>query len=61
MWLTAIDVIRCSKALEAGRRGVSQQLRRLCPHSLNFMVGWDERKPERVGERPEDSLGIIES
>lgn len=48
LWLTERDVIRCSKAFEAGRSGVSQQFYRLCPHSLNFMVGWDERKAERV-------------
>lgn len=60
MWLTAIDVIRRSKTFEAGHSGVSQQLHRLCPHSLYFMVGWDERKPRRTGERsiPEDILRI---
>ena len=51
LWLKAIDVIRHSKAFEVGHCGVSQQLQRLCPHSFNFMMGWDEKKPERAPER----------
>lgn len=48
------DTIRRNKALEVGRREVSQQLHWLCPHSLNFMVGPDDKKTRKalgVGER----------
>lgn len=58
LWLSEADTIRRNKAFEVGRCGVSQQLHWLCPHSLNFMVGWDDRKnqegPESGRERKRD-------
>lgn len=57
MRLSEADTIRRNKAFEVGRCGVSQQLHWLCPHSLNFMVGWDDRKTRRalrVGEKEKE-------
>lgn len=61
LWLSECDTIRRNKAFEVGRRGVSQQLHWLCPHSLNFMVGWDDKKTRRtlrVGEK-EIEVGTV--
>lgn len=51
LWLTAIDVIRWTKVFEAGHIGVSLAVSQIMSTLPNFMMGWNEKKPKRAGQR----------